>query len=328
MKMKQFNVLVDQKGKVKSSDFTPMIDIGDSIGDVLPIYSYLESFRKSEPFLIEGYDFKINDINYIVDTKIIFEDPHYMISLIDRTAHYQKRILNQTSLNKVKIEKEYKEIKYGILKVDSNYLKKVSDCLKVAVAHTLSDIKNNFNQLSDYSKKIIENDAELSLFVNNLHVKLQQLESKLLLTSKINKINPLELFEHPKRLTLKRKIDEVIDQSDLTCINIQNKTSDQISIFCNEDYGKNVVSYFLDPDKIHRYQDVEIESLVSETGVVKVQFNYIEEEQEPNQHHTDMQQILLPANEGVLRDSELMHSIIQNLSDIYVQEINACMTSE
>ncbi len=322
--MQQYSIAVDQKGTVRASNFLPMIEVGVSIGDALPIYSYLESFRSSDPFMIEGYDFKIGEKTYIVDTKITFEDPFYKISLFDRTGHYQNKILSQTSRNKAKIEKEYEAIRYDMFKAEASHLMKVSDSLKYAVGQALAEIKSDFDQLPSQSKETIKNDSALDRVIEKLNEKLQLLESKLKNTSKINRINPIDLFEQPKHLTLKNEIDEVIEQNNLADVNIQNKIADDISIFCNEDYGKNMVSHFLDPDKINGFQDIEIKSLVSENGVVEVQFSYMEEE-EKNQHLAEMQQILLPANEEVLKDTELMRAIIQNLSNIYVNEINASM---
>lgn len=320
----EYRIVVNQDGIVQSSDFLPMIEMGESIGDSLPIYSYLESFRNTDPFLIEGYDFNLDKRHFIIDTEISFENSLFEIKIIDRTTFYQNRIINQTTHNKVKIEKEYQALGLDLYKTEANHLIKVSNTLKSAVKQSITDIKNDFKNLSFSASEKLHDDPSLSEFINRLYDKLDVLNDKLVSTSTINKINPIDLFERPRHIALKKEIDHVIENDDFSHVKIKNSISEEISIFCNEEYSKNVVSHFLNAEKINGFQDVEIQSVVSEKGIVEVLFNY-RDDQTTEQNYAERKQLLLPGNEEVFKNGELMSAIIQNVSNIYIQELNACL---
>lgn len=318
---KQLQIVLDSDANIVDYHLPFVIDESDSIGDVLPIFSDKESFDMLTGFNIEAYEFEYKTIQYLIDVILKKENDHYYLQIVDKTADYQQKRVDQTIQNKLKIEAEYLKINQKFLTSKVNFLEYIVKSMSELIEDSIDKIETDIETLNAVNTYVKDDALIISKATKGVLEELQDIKTTLDHVSIYRNLNPSSILDNPEYISLSNLIDTIAQENDIPKTKIKSNLEENIMVYGNPKFYKTLISFYCTKN-IHPEYHIEFNQLEEDENLIKLQVNYFKEAKEFIKPQQISHKLIFPLNNAVESNEDLVKTIFSNIKSLLLKQVN------
>jgi len=289
------------------------------ISELLPIYSYLDSYQHLINLEIDAYEFDFDGVEYIVDIILTTDRDEYVIYLDNKTEYYLQKAKDQTLENTKKIELEYARLNQNFLVSKNKYLEFVINTMSDMLSTALSRINNSVDTLSEVNTYVKEDQQILDETQGVVKSEIEFIKQTVSHMSIFKHLDPSTLLDKPEFIPLKRFISDIATEEEAEASVITHGISDSVLLYGNRDFFTKLLKYYLN-NNLLAGNNIEFACNNEKDNLIELNINYYANIKGFIKPQKFSQNILLPSSFEIESDPRLIEEVFKNIKKVLLNQ--------
>lgn len=289
------------------------------ISELLPIYSYLDSYQHLINLEIDAYEFDFDGVEYIVDIVLTTDGDEYIIYLDNKTEFYLNKAKDQTLANTKKIELEYARLNQNFLVSKNKYLEFVINTMSDMLSTALSRIDNSVDTLSKVNTYVKEDQQILNDTQGLVKSEIEFIKQTVSHMSIFKHLDPSTLLDKPEFIPLKRFIADIATEEDAENSVITHGISDSVLLYGNRGFFTKLLKYYLN-NNLLAGNNIEFACNNEKDNLLELNINYYANIKGFIKPQKFSQNILLPSSFEIESDPLLIEQVFKNIKKVLLNQ--------
>lgn len=318
---KKNKLKIDHDGNILEYNLPFEIDPSIFIGEILPIYSYPDSFVHLLDLEIDAYEFSYKSNDYVVDTVLQSEGDGYIIYIEDRTDFYKKKSIQQSIANAKKIELEYSKLNLDFLTSKNKYLEFVVGALSDLLDSALSRMDESVQSLNEVNTYVKNDDQIIKTTIDSVKSEITYIKKTITHMSIFKQLDPISLLDQPEFVSLYKLIKEIAEELSISLDQLSIKVPDSLLLYGNKMFFKELLKYYF-KNNMTTTNKIEFISEESDTKFTYLKVNYFTRIKGFIMPQKVTQDLLLPTSYEIETNPELVERVFENIKSVLLRQAN------
>lgn len=289
------------------------------LSDLLPIYSYIDSYEHLINLEIDAYEFDYQGAKYIIDIILLEKGDEYIIYLEDKTDYYTSLAKDQTLHNTKKIELEYARLNQSFLVSKNKYLEFVINTMSDMLQTALDRINDSVLSLNTVNTYVKEDEKILSNTMEQVKNEIEFIKQTMAHMSIFNHLDPSSLLSNPEFIPLKRFIIDIAQDVDGLDSVITNEIPDSALLYGNRGFFTELLKYYLNRNMLQE-NNIEFRCNDDSENLLELNINYFANIKGFVKPQKFSQNILLPSSFEIESDTVLIEKVFNNIKNVLLNQ--------